>query len=319
MQFSKNDYKLFEQLVALSQPQLHKLMSQFLEKKYKTVVTTEDYTYAIGDIPIALVAHMDTVFKFPVHDLYYDSNKYVFWSPDGLGADDRAGVFAILQILKTGLRPSIILTTDEEMGGMGASALVLDHPNCPISGLKYMIQLDRRGEDDAVFYDCITEDFQQYITNFGFSKALGSFSDISFLMPEWDICGVNLSIGYYDEHTYQEHLRVDHLYATIHKVINMLRAEEIPDFKFEEQPLARKFKTIFNKEVDSFGVKCHGCGLYFEDYETIPVKGQDGITKFYCPDCIASKVEWCHSCGEAYEITNIKDGLCKDCAEAKNE
>lgn len=117
MPLSSNDYKLFEQLVSMTQPQLHKLMGSFLKEKYPKVVVSEDYIIAEGDIPIALVAHMDTVFKFPVYDLYYDAKKNVAFSPDGLGADDRAGVFAILQIIKAGLRPSIILTTDEEKGG----------------------------------------------------------------------------------------------------------------------------------------------------------------------------------------------------------
>jgi len=174
------DYQLFEQLVSLRQSQLHAIMKQLLLKKYKKVISTPDYIIAFGDIPIALVAHLDTVFKYPVTQLYYDREKNVAFSPDGLGADDRAGVFAILQILKTDLRPSIIFTTDEEQGGIGAAQLTLQYPQCPIPNLKYLIELDRQGSTDAVFYECDTADFKDYIESFGFLEAKGSFSDISF-------------------------------------------------------------------------------------------------------------------------------------------
>ena len=96
---SEKDYRLFERLVSLTEKEMVRAMSQYLKDKYdKNVIITKDYIIAIGDIPIALVAHMDTVFKTPVSDLYYDQRKGVLWSPEGLGADDRAGIFAIIKI-----------------------------------------------------------------------------------------------------------------------------------------------------------------------------------------------------------------------------
>ena len=93
---------------------------------------------ATGDIPIALVAHMDTVFKKPPEEIFFDQKHNVMWSPQGLGADDRAGVFAIVQIVRSGLKPHVIFTTDEECGALGAMALAkLD---CPFTELKYLIQ-----------------------------------------------------------------------------------------------------------------------------------------------------------------------------------
>lgn len=59
------------------------------------------------------------------------------WSPQGLGADDRAGIFAIIQIIKSGLRPHIILTTDEEVGGVGAD--LLSKNGNPFADLRYII------------------------------------------------------------------------------------------------------------------------------------------------------------------------------------
>ena len=54
------DYRLFEKLVSLNEKQMVQAMTQLIKSKYDNVIATKDYIIAIGDIPIALVAHMDT-------------------------------------------------------------------------------------------------------------------------------------------------------------------------------------------------------------------------------------------------------------------
>jgi hypothetical protein len=156
-----NDFRTFERLCGLSQKGLKHTLSVFLKSKYEKVLETPDYICAVGNIPIALVAHMDTVFTHPARNVFYDRRKNVIWSPDGLGADDRAGVFSIIQIVKKGLRPHIIFTTDEEKGALGA--LALGQEDCPFEDLRYIIELDRRGANDCVFYDCENPEFTDYI------------------------------------------------------------------------------------------------------------------------------------------------------------
>lgn len=319
---SNEDYKLFEQLVSLTQKELHKSMSKYLKSKYSQVKITKDYIVAVGDIPIALVAHMDTVYKTPVKNLYYDTKKGIMWSPDGLGADDRAGVFAILKIIQSGLRPSVIFTTDEEKGGIGAA--VLAEEDCPIPNLKYLIQLDRRGVNDCVFYDCYNPEFTSYVESFGFIERWGSFSDISFLCPEWNLCGVNLSVGYEDEHSISETLCVPALLDTIGKVKKMLTAADIPTFEYKELAAgySRWFRTSYS-DYDSVldmdcVMRCDKCKHTFSEYELIPAKGANGKTKYFCTDCIVGHVDWCDCCGEPYEVTaTTKRALCDDCAKVK--
>lgn len=303
---SDSDYGLFKRLVSLKQTELQQAMAKYLKAKYNNVIFTKDYLVAIGDIPIALVAHLDTVFKTPVSKLYYDRQEGVLWSPDGLGADDRAGVFAILKILQDGYRPSVIFTTDEEMGGLGASALA--NRNCPIPGLKYMIELDRQGDDDCVFYECYCPEFIEYVESFGFCEQYGTFSDISFLMPGWEICGVNLSIGYEDEHCYTEILKVESLFNTIQKVETMLSEKEIPNFQYNDVK-----KLLAN----DFGQHCGKCRTLHSEYDLFPVKGLDGRTRYYCPDCVVGNVEWCNICNEAFELEDpsVRTKVCKECME----
>lgn len=224
--------KTFESICSLSQDALLEVMIKYLKSKYKDVRSTKDYVIAVGNIPIALVAHLDTVFRYTVKEIYYDKEKQVMWSPTGLGADDRAGIYGIIHLINLGYRPTIILLTDEEIGDLGALKLIKDYPKSPVE-LKYIIELDRRGAKDCVFYDCDNWNFIEYIESFGYSLNFGSFSDISVICPTWGIAGVNLSIGYYYEHTTSEILNIKQMLQSLERVEQMLRsAEAAPAFKY---------------------------------------------------------------------------------------
>jgi hypothetical protein len=220
-----------------TQRELHKYLQERLAEFYPTtVISTNSYLMAEGTIPILLIAHLDTVFPDATrHDMqiYYDRSQKVMWSPDGLGTDDRAGVILILKLLEEGYRPHLLFTHDEELGGLGAIDFVFSkgRPNWDI---RYMIELDRMGYDDCVFYSCGNQEFIDYITSFGFYHTFGTFSDISTLMPYLGIAGVNLSVGYMDEHTYGEHWHLDWANSTYYKVAAMLSAPPDTTFKYIE-------------------------------------------------------------------------------------
>ena len=337
---NQQELRSFEQFFQLKQPQLLKAMKQYLTSKYEKVIASKDFIIAVGDTPIALMAHLDTVFKSPPHNIYYDRVKNVMWSPEGLGADDRAGVYAIVQILKAGYRPTVIFTTDEELGAIGASIIAESFPTCPTE-LKYIIELDRRGSNDCVFYDCDNPKFDSYIESFGFITNFGSFSDISIICPKWKIAGVNLSVGYYDEHSVSEILNVGQLYDTIKKVKTMLdKANEASFFEYiPDKRISKWVKTtapaiLYNWEWDpSYGIpkeewdsfmepqsKCHECGNWDYDYNLFPTKGENNETLFYCIDCISKvkNLHWCVRCGEPFIDSSLPQSkedtyFCKDC------
>ena len=239
------------------------------------------------------------------------------WSPEGLGADDRAGVYAILRILKTGLRPHVIFTTDEEKGGIGAYSIAIKCQDF-FNKIKYIIELDRQGSHDCVFYECNNRDFVRYVESFGFFEELGSFSDISYICPEWKVAGVNLSIGYKNEHSYVETLHISHFFATIDKVIKMLKdAEQAPYFEYI--PNYDRWKKFFPTE-DWYGIEpkqviCEVCGRTWDEEDTFAVKGLNNQTKYYCIDCCSDKIEWCSICQEPFEISPEYPNaiICPDC------
>lgn len=193
---------------------LGKLKTLLIEKGYEMFVT-DRYLFAKGTIPVMLIAHLDTVHKTPPKELFYDKKKDVLWSPDGIGGDDRCGVYAILTIIEKGYRPYILFTTDEEKGCLGAKDFTEEYLFDLKKELKYMVEIDRRGDKQAVFYSCGNKEFQEYILSFGFTEFYGSCSDISTLSPKYDIASVNLSAGYYNEHTLQEYIKLGHLLHTV--------------------------------------------------------------------------------------------------------
>jgi di/tripeptidase len=161
---------------------------------------------------IALVAHIDTVHDDePDRQIIVDEATQTLWSPQGLGADDRAGVWTILNIFFSVpeiYRPIVLLTDLEECGGLGAreaADIFAEH----LSMATFFIELDRRGE--CVFYNSESPEFVAYIESFGFYRNRGIFSDISIICPAVNRCGVNLSMGYYHAHTKKEYLNLTHM------------------------------------------------------------------------------------------------------------
>ena len=311
--FKPDEYKLFTQICQMSQKQLMKVLPETLKRaKYKNIIEANEYIAAEGDIPICLVAHLDTVFSFPPYEIYYDREQNVIWSPDGLGADDRAGVFGILQIIKSGLRPHVIFTTDEETGGLGALAAAIN--GLPFEDVRYFIELDRQGYKDCVFYKCNNKEFQTYIESFGFKTEKGSFSDISILCPEFKIAGVNLSIGYYYEHSYSELFNVNHFFTTINKVKRMLTVEVYPkQYEYvSANPSEFEFYKYWMQKRELKTCVC--CQNQYEEDEMLKVSTDAGEL-YYCFDCLQNNVDWCAECHQPYEI----DGVSKICPDCRKE
>lgn len=272
----EQELDLLFSLLKMTQEEIYIFLQQELLKYYSFLDIDKDYIYAKGTYPIMLVAHMDTVYDnmdeedrvyyesigmnyyelFPdeVKRIFHDREQNVLWSPQGLGADDRAGIFIILKLLSSGLIPHILFTKDEEIGGVGAKKFIFNNKKSNIfQNINYILELDRRGENEAVFYNCSNKNFEQYITNFGFKKEQGTFTDISIICPYFNIAGVNVSVGYYNEHTYKEFLC-------------LLQMQEIYDIIYIMILESKKIKTpfIFGEVISNLIIeedRCHCCGM----------------------------------------------------------
>lgn len=187
--------------------------------------TRKGYIYAKGTIPVLLVAHLDTVHHERVKTICYSSSN-ILMSPEGIGGDDRAGVYMVLQILKE-QRCHVLFCEDEEVGCLGAIAFTEGGVKPAVN---YIVELDRRGSNDAVFYDCANPDFTKFVCSFGFEEDFGTFSDIAVIAPHLGVAAVNISAGYYSEHTMHEHINLVQTRRNIEKVSKMIAT---PTEKFE--------------------------------------------------------------------------------------
>lgn len=195
--------KRFEDICRMTQTEVKEYMKQYLTSKEYEPVCEDGFLYAKGTIPVLLVAHMDTVHKKQCEEIV--TLNGVLSSPQGIGGDDRCGIFMIANIVKD-LHCSVLLCEDEEIGMVGAKKFCVSKYIDQLD-VNYMIELDRKGVDDAVFYSCANEEFIKFVLDAtGNTKAWGSFSDISTLMPITKLCGVNLSCGYFNAHTTSEYV-----------------------------------------------------------------------------------------------------------------
>lgn len=188
--------------------------------------TKKGFIYAKGSLPVLLVAHLDTVHKELVKTVCYSADGSIVMSPEGIGGDDRAGVYMILQLIKK-YRCHVLFCEDEEIGGIGAHKFVGSNIKPKVN---YIVELDRRGSDDAVFYDCDNSEFTKFVIGFGFKEEVGSFSDISILAPALQAAAVNISAGYYSEHSRHEYVILRVMEKNIELVGNMIST---PSEKFD--------------------------------------------------------------------------------------
>lgn len=215
--------KEFVEILKLDKKSLKKYLNKELKKYYSEVKNENGFLYAKGD-NIALTAHMDTTptveygNRKPVKDVYeyVEDEKHIMYSPQGIGGDDRCGVYMILKILRTtDLRPTIIFCEDEEIGCVGSDKFTKTKYIDDLKEMYFIIQLDRRGSNDLVFYDDENEEFHSYCEEItGYREAIGSCSDISNLCPVCGVSGVNISCGYYNEHHDYETVNLDEMENT---------------------------------------------------------------------------------------------------------
>lgn len=215
---------MLKTILRMTQEQLF----NFVAKQFPDNMTTKkrgSYILVEGMLPVLLVAHLDTVHQYPPDVIC--EGEGMLMAPSGIGGDDRCGVYALLKIYnKMQERPSLLFCCDEEIGGVGAYDFTTDFESnlLPefINELYFMVEIDRRGVNDMVFYSCNNKDFMDFWENAGFNLQYGSFSDISILMPVLGIAGVNLSAGYYNEHTSGEVINTEALEFIIDHVIYAL-------------------------------------------------------------------------------------------------
>lgn len=273
----------FAKLCKMTQTGLKHFLFEELKKEGYEPISADGFLYAKGEVPVLLTAHMDTVHKEPVKDFYEYNGRLS--SPQGIGGDDRCGIYMILQIIKE-IKCTVLFCEDEESGGIGSDKFC-KHKDLvkELSELNYMIELDRRGKDDAVFYNCGNDDFIDFVLeNTDCKENWGTFSDISTLAPEAGIAAVNLSCGYYNEHSLKEYVVLSEMLNMIDTVKKLVTAEEQKRFEYIESSY-----SYYGIEEDSYYGIEEDCRLktslyivYVDEKEQYAEDWVEGRTKNEC-------------------------------------
>ena len=259
--------KEFEAICKMSQKELKKHLTKELVKTHGKAYVGNGYVYAQGTFPVLLVAHMDTVHEKLPNPVLFDVKNGTYSSPQGIGGDDRCGVYMILQIIKR-FNCSVLFCEDEEKGGIGAGKFI-ETTLAETLDFNYAIEFDRRGSNDAVFYDCDNPDFTEFITREFYEKAYGSFSDISTLAPFFGCAAVNLSCGYYNAHSKQEYVVLSEMEASIEAACKILeRTTEEDRFEYIESKYSSSYKYGGNCSLYGYGWSGGESGWY-DAYENV--------------------------------------------------
>lgn len=132
----------------------------------------------------------------------------------GIGHDDKAGIYFALNFAKETRQPlMIIFSKDEEVGCIGTDLLDVDFNNITLA-----VQLDRRGASDISDFtngvETVSKQFKDlckpYLKEHGYKFTRTIYTDVGQLKKEHKVnfCCVNISTGYYNEHTDQEFLKI---------------------------------------------------------------------------------------------------------------
>jgi hypothetical protein len=171
------------------------------------------YLHKDDNLP-CLVAHIDTVHKQKpkLDDIVLENDILFNRGGYGLGADDRAGVYALLELKD--LPYNLLFTNYEETGRKGVKRAIQDRKDV-LSKNTCFIEIDRKGTGHYVDYIGAEQEFLDIFNKRELQKDDGTYSDITDLSSELFIASVNLACGYYDQHTPRESLNLKELQVVI--------------------------------------------------------------------------------------------------------
>lgn len=312
---NKSIFPDFIRILKMSQLELKVYLQTQMEYFYQkeNIIEGDGFLYVRGINPILLTSHMDVTpstggkSRLPIEDYYEfededdEGNVYhTLYSPQGIGGDDRCGIWTILNILKeTNYRPYILFCEDEEIGCIGSSKFTKTELVNELSNLKFLVEIDRHGNNDAVFYDDDNEEFHKWIEDVtGYKEAYGSCSDICNLSRKCKVSSLNLSCGYYDEHTTKETIVIEETLRTKDIVIKLIAEsdkDETPQFEYKEKSFIYNnyygYRRFYDNDYENY-YKRYYSGLWDDDDDDNDIDTDD------IDDKLVMQIDYIDSNGE---------------------
>lgn len=273
---------------------------QFLGRYLPECATIDDYgNYhaTIGESPILWSCHTDTVHRT-------DGRQTIAYDPQSgdirlsrrsrrgrdrstcLGADDTAGVFLLVSMIRAGVAGHYVFHFGEEIGGDGSHSLAT-HASEIISDSRFAIALDRRGFSDVITHQmmsrCCSDAFAHSLADQLNAHGLsykpsdrGMFTDTAHYV---DIIGecTNLSVGYANEHTSRETVNARHLESLLTALCALDPSALVDSRKPGDDDYQQYLWRPQAAEMES----CEYCGAMYEPFHSWATDKD----RYCSPDC----------------------------------
>ncbi len=244
----------------------------------------QTYNFSNTGKPL-LVAHADQINHEPLTKLV-EKDRYIY-GDSNLGADDKNGIWIILNLLDEYPTANFCFSNKEEVGGDIDSVLYYNQDL--IKEIPYCLVFDRKGKSDIVgsWNRYCSVEFEDEISDvgaeFGFKPTYGLFSDCDEISKYLNC--VNISCGYHKAHTKKE-------YTVKKELINSLEFG-----KSILKNIERSFEHTYEEQdqwYNSYGLYNHGrCPVCKSGMNTLKVydKG-DGTEVEYGKACSICSYEY---------------------------
>jgi hypothetical protein len=212
----------------------------------------------IGESDVMFTAHLDTATSALTKVVHVIEGNII--NTDGksiLGADDKAGVVIMLNMIEKNIPGLYYFFLGEEVGCIGSRKVATVQKENKSAGIIKVISFDRRGYNSIITYKsgarCCSDTFGSAL-----AKALNDVDstfkyendDTGILTDSVQFVSIyaectNISVGYYSEHTFSERQDIDHLAKL---------AEACLKVDWTSLPVERDFtKTEYKTYTSSYG------------------------------------------------------------------
>lgn len=178
----------------------------------------------IGESDVMFTSHLDTATSAltPITHIL-DGNIVKTDGKSILGADDKAGVTIMLYMIEKKVPGLYYFFLGEEVGCIGSKKLAEEHKVEKVTGINKVISFDRRGTNSVItfqassrccsdkFGEALASELNKYETTFQYlTDPTGVYTDSAQFVKIYAEC-TNISVGYYQEHTFSERQDLEHL------------------------------------------------------------------------------------------------------------
>ena len=241
-----------------------------------------NYFLKVGESTSMFACHLDTSCNKQSHVNHRFDGKFI--KTDGktiLGADDKAGMTIILYMIENKIPGLYYFFVGEEVGCIGSTDAAREPEK--FKNIKRCISFDRRGTQSVITHQfwgrCCSDAFAIELAA-RFNKTphnlqyapddTGMITDSAQFIPFISEC-TNISVGYYKEHTNEEHQDLEHL-VKLCKAAVEIDWETLPserDASIVEEDAYNYFPSYYRKPRKEKTKRSAKLWIFLEEYSNV--------------------------------------------------